>query len=363
MEDERVIEALYEGILKRAADSGGRQTYVLALRDGKPLADIVSDLLGSDEYRRKSAAIAPSRVLPDLTKLIPDKYVRTESDSVIFKASSVKDFDLLEDLIARHRYYDSLGVWTPKIDLDKRITAAIVGGLGARSCLELGCFSGSVLSVLQSQGVDVCGVELSHLAFVLAHDNIHQNLRFGDLLDLNFSEQFDVVLAMDILEHLNPTKLDRYIAKINALMQPNGFVYVNSPMFGTDDTFGSPFKSYVPEWRDEGDNVFWHHLHCDAQGWPMHGHLIWASPQWWEAAFASGGLVRDRRIEATIHGCLADFFDSYAPARKSFFVLRTPTPGFQPEYDALTAALTENICHTLQSATVSERPLRGAQPS
>ena len=72
--------------------------------------------------------------------------------------------ELMESLIQRHRYYDGLGVWSPFIDLDKEITAALVRGLGAHSCFELGCYTGPVLSLLAEAGVDVLGAEVSHTA-------------------------------------------------------------------------------------------------------------------------------------------------------------------------------------------------------
>jgi SAM-dependent methyltransferase len=228
-------------------------------------------------------------------------------------------------------------VWTFRIDLDKHVTAATVLGLGARNCLELGCFNGSVLSILSENALDVCGVEISHLAFLLAHSNIHENIRFGNLLDLHFDTTYDAILCMDILEHVSPFSLESYISRISRLLKPDGFVYVNSPMFGADDVFGTVFEAYLPGWQEAGPDDFWRHLHCDAKGWPMHGHLVWASPLWWERAFLAHGLVRDRDIEHALHELLCDFFDKFAPARRCFFVLRHSD--FSPDIAALTSSL------------------------
>ena len=142
------------------------------------------------------------------------------------------------------------------------------------------------------------------------------------MLDLNFDKTYDLFLGMDIIEHLNPLYLDQYISRIAQLVKKKGFVYINSPMFGRDDVFGEVFKAYLPEWRSAGENVFWDSIHCDAKGWPLHGHLIWASPKYWESAFLKHGLIRERTIEKTIHTLLAPFFEDCAPARRSFFVLK-----------------------------------------
>jgi SAM-dependent methyltransferase len=320
---DEILRELYLGLLGRPADSSGLESYLGALRQGTRLAEIIGDIVASEEFRsRNNSGLNPSITLPDLTKLYPEKYISKGPDSAIFVVSSDNDFSFIESLIVKHRYYDSLGVWAPKIDLDKRVTAAIVTGLGARSCLELGCFTGSVLSLLAEQGVEVCGVEVSHLAFLLAHANIHEKILFGNLTALQFDIAYDVFLGMDILEHLNPLYLERYISRISQLIKPDGFVYINSPMFGTDDVFGTAFEAYLPEWQHAGDGDFWRYMHCDAKGWPMHGHLVWASPRWWENAFLKHRLVRDRNIEGILHRLLECFFDRVAPARRSLFVLR-----------------------------------------
>jgi SAM-dependent methyltransferase len=341
LEHRDVVKALYLGLLDRYPDDGGLNLYLAQMRRGTGLSDIIRDITNSEEFKSRVLALLAPRTLPNLTELYPQHYVSTNQDSAIFRASNEKDFTLLESLIKKHRYYDSSGVWTSTIDVDKCVTAAIVRGLGARNCLELGCFTGSVLSVLADYGVDAWGVEVSHLALLLAHANVHERILFGDLLDLNFHTSYDTFLAMDILEHLSPFRLDLYLDRIAQITRPTGFVFLNSPMFGPDDIFGNAFDVYLPEWRQAGTGEFWRHIHCDAKGWPMHGHLVWASPQWWEQAFLKHGLVRDRDIESLLHGLLESFFRVVAPSRRSFFVLRRSH--FRPDVEAIGRMLSSTI--------------------
>ena len=318
-----LVHELYLGILGRPVDDNGLATYLHALRNGESPANIVRALVNSEEFTASRETPSLGRIeLPDLTRLYPEKYIRVDADMTVFRATSDDDFRFMQSLITKYRYYESYGVWAPIIDLDKRVTAAIVRGLGAQSILELGCFTGPVLSVLAEQGVEVCGVEISHLAFTLAYANVHERIRYGDLLELEFDRTYDVFLGMDILEHLNPLDLGEYISKIASLVKPGGFVYINSPMFGTDDVYGTVFTPYLEEWVAAGEEDFWRYMHCDAKGWPMHGHLVWASPKWWENLFREHGLVRERSIERGLHGILARFFDQVGPGRRGFFVLR-----------------------------------------
>ncbi len=75
------------------------------------------------------------------------------------------------------------------------------------------------------------------------------------------------------------------------LIKHDGFIFLNSPMFGTDDVFGTPFDVYFKEWQDAEQKDYWTDLHCDVKGWPVHGHLVWASPYWWENFFFNMDLL------------------------------------------------------------------------
>jgi 2-polyprenyl-3-methyl-5-hydroxy-6-metoxy-1,4-benzoquinol methylase len=324
---EQMARALYRGVLERDPDPTGLADKVQQLRSGSMLEHVIRGFISSPEFRsRLLQAAVPAAELPDLTQVMPERYRKETLGNItatIYTAQTDPDIARMAMLIEQHRYYDAFGVWSPVIDLDKEITAGIVRGLGARNCFELGCFTGPVLSVLADAGVSVVGAEVSHTAFAFAYPNIREAMLFGDLLDLEIDRRFDVVLCMDVLEHVPPLQLDRYIDKIVSLLADEGFVYINSPMYGNDATFGTVFQPYLEEWLSVGDRSFWRHWHCDEKGWPQHGHLVWASVNWWSQIFTAHGLVRDAAIEQVIHHHLAGFFEQ-APARRSLFVLRRP---------------------------------------
>jgi SAM-dependent methyltransferase len=322
-----VATALYRGLLEREPDRGGLRNWVEQLRSGAGLDQIIRTFINSPEFRsRVLKAAVPDIDLPDLTRAMPEMYRQeTVGDitATVYTARSDSDIARMTALIERHRYYDAFGVWSPVIDLDKEITAAIVRGLGARSCFELGCFTGPVLSLLAEAGISVAGADVSHTAFTFAYPNIREGMLFGDPLSLNIDRRFDVILCMDVLEHISPLELDRSIGKIVSLLDEDGFVYVNSPMYGADASFGTVFHAYLEEWQTVGDRSFWRHWPCDAKGWPEHGHLVWASVDWWSRLFEAHGLVRDHGIEQVVHHYLAGFFEN-TPGRRSLFVLRRP---------------------------------------
>jgi SAM-dependent methyltransferase len=322
---ERVAIALYRGILERKPDVAGFAEKVELLRSGQALERVIRALIRSPEFRSRFVrSLVPVVPLPDLKASIPDRY---EVQSVagapvaVYVAGGDADISLMASLIDKHRFYDRFGVWSPVIDPDKEITAAIVRGLGARSCFELGCFTGSVISLLADAGVSVLGTEVSHLAFAFAQPNIREAMIFGDLLALDIDRRFGVVLCMDVLEHISPLRLDHYIERLVSLIEEDGYLYLNAPMWGEDQIFGVFEEPYLEEWLTVGDESYWRHWPCDDKGWPIHGHLVWASPQWWERKFRDYGLVRDPEIEGTIHQDLAGFFKQ-VPGRRCLFVLR-----------------------------------------
>jgi SAM-dependent methyltransferase len=322
---ERVATALYRGILAREPDLPGLAQKAKGLRDGDMLEHVIRTFVASPEFQSRFLQdLVPPVPLPDLTALMPERYETQMANGYpakIYVAREDADMTLMASLIEKHRFYDRFGVWTPVIDFDKLLTAATVRGLGARSCFELGCFTGPVLSVLADAGVAVAGADVSHLAFSFAYPNIRDVLVFGDLLDLKIDRVFDVVLCMDVIEHLNPLLLDDYIAKIASLLDDNGAIYLNSPMWGHDRIFGIFEEPYLDEWQTVGDASCWRHWPCDHLGWPAHGHLVWGSPGWWERKFQQHGLVRDSVVETAIHQVLSPVFDR-TPGRRTCFVLR-----------------------------------------
>ena len=113
---------------------------------------------------------------------------------------------------ARLRYKDDLAPILPK---------------GAR-VLEIGCATGSLLSVLREDGHSVTGLDLSP-RFAQAASALHGiNVHLGDLLDVNFPDgAFDAVLVMGTIGNLRslPLKLKR----IRQLLTKSGVLLFNFP--------------------------------------------------------------------------------------------------------------------------------------
>src|SRR6516162_441983 len=243
---EEIVTDLYWGLLEREPDRVGLQSQAGLLHGGTALEHVVRGFIASPEFRaRMLAALVPPTDLPDLTQA-KNGNGRSPEEIVtgLYRGLLGRDPDRLGlqdqagSLHAGTALEHVVRSFVGSPEFRARMLAALVRALGARSCFELGCFTGPVLSLLSDSGVSVAGVDVSHLAFAFAYPNIRDSMIYGDLLGLDIAQRFDVVLCMDVLEHISPLRLDAYIDKILSILAEDGYVYMNSPMWCRDSVFG-----------------------------------------------------------------------------------------------------------------------------
>jgi hypothetical protein len=327
--DTAFIEAAYMEILGRPADQDGLDHYKRLLHEGLGRTAVLLSLMRSEEFTRRlrSPAAAP---MPSLRSLRPDRYRttidRTNGDSIdVFDAGSPADFDWLEGRILEHGYYEQPGVWNLGVDIDKRVIAEIVASFAPERALELGCAAGAVLEILEQHGVEAEGVEISVRAIAQATTSVRRRIHRGDVLSLDLPAVHDMVFGLDIFEHLNPNRMDAYLACLARITREDAFLFCNIPAFGMDAVFGTVFPLYVDGWQQEADaGRPFSSLHVDELGYPIHGHLTWADARWWVERFGAAGLTRDGEIERALHWKYDRYMEKRSPARRAFFVFAKP---------------------------------------
>lgn len=100
--------------------------------------------------------------------------------------------------------------------------------------LDLGCGNGSLTSYLVDQGYEMVGVEESKLGIDIAHENFPK-CKFiqGSIYDMPYDqlgERFDLVIAIDVIEHLfYPKELIRSAQKC---LKANGSLIITTPYHG-----------------------------------------------------------------------------------------------------------------------------------
>ncbi|MFI5183293.1 MAG: DUF4214 domain-containing protein [Vicinamibacteria bacterium] len=324
LSDTAFVEGAYRAVLGREADQDGLNYYRSRLREGESRTAVLLGLAASDEFARRVARPSPS--LPNLREQRPSHY-RREIDRTtgqpvwVFAASAPSDFDWLETRILENGYYEQPGVWNLGVDVDKRVMAEIIASFSPERALELGCAAGAVLECLEAAGIRAEGIEISSRAADQASPAIRPLIHRGDLLSLDLPSEYDVVFGLDVFEHLNPNRLDEYLARLTAVARRGGYLFCNVPAFGADPVFGTVFPKYLEGWEGERftDGPF-PLLHVDDLGYPLHGHLVWAESGWWVSRFEAQGLRRETGIELALHGKYDPYMDKRSRARKAFYV-------------------------------------------
>jgi SAM-dependent methyltransferase len=97
--------------------------------------------------------------------------------------------------------------------------------------LEIGCAGGFFLDEARKHGFETVGIETNGLMASHARDRLRLNVlhaRIEDVPDDAFEDRFDVVVLMDVLEHLpHPRAL---FGKLKSWMTPRGCVFVRGPL-------------------------------------------------------------------------------------------------------------------------------------
>jgi len=118
---------------------------------------------------------------------------------------------------------------TPRYIMRRYLVQKLLRGIKAREFLEVGSASGDILERLLTNGLKGTAVEISEKAYELLaqkfNDTARINLIHGDFFDLE--RQFDLVLALEVLEHLGDDR--GALRKFHSLLRPQGTLLLSVP--------------------------------------------------------------------------------------------------------------------------------------
>ena len=117
----------------------------------------------------------------------------------------------------------------------RRVELCLAECRGGGAILEVGFGSGLTFLNLNGLYKKIHGLDLScdvrEVAQVFAPLGIHPDLRNGNVLDMPYQDsQFDTVLLISVLEHLQPAELDRAFSEIRRVLRPGGQVVYGVPV-------------------------------------------------------------------------------------------------------------------------------------
>ena len=91
--------------------------------------------------------------------------------------------------------------------------------------LDIGCGGGILTEPLARLGAKVCGIDENENAIKVATDHAKKNKLNIDYKKMsfdkiNFSKKFDVIVCMEVLEHLYD--VDMLVSKVSQILKPSG---------------------------------------------------------------------------------------------------------------------------------------------
>ena len=109
--------------------------------------------------------------------------------------------------------------------------------------LDVGCSGGFFLSKFPSQRWERYGVEIAADAAEYAESHFDIPVRVGNIVELDFDEQFDLVMLRGVIEHFrDPISA---LGKCSKLLKPHGYLFITATPAG--DSFA--FEVYREKWR------------------------------------------------------------------------------------------------------------------
>jgi len=126
--------------------------------------------------------------------------------------------------------------------------------------LEVGCGKGPRVFALNNIGVNTIGIELSQWA--VDHAMLKEHIIQGDITDKDLNQSIvDLVITYDVLEHLEPTDLDKAIDNLTKISKK--YILISVPVIGDPNLENDPthkIKETKEWWINKFENKGCKHI-------------------------------------------------------------------------------------------------------
>jgi 2-polyprenyl-3-methyl-5-hydroxy-6-metoxy-1,4-benzoquinol methylase len=120
------------------------------------------------------------------------------------------------------------------------------------SWLDVGCGLGYLLDVAFDEGFAVSGIEFNKSAVEYIRSKYVYDVRHGDILKADFQKNFDVISAIDVIEHLHDPF--GFIRKLRQTIEPNGLLIIGT--MDSDSPISRLFGKRLEDFRRIREHLF-----------------------------------------------------------------------------------------------------------
>lgn len=181
-------------------------------------------------------------------------------------------------------------------------------GFANKKILEIGCGRGIVVNFLRQAGFDCYGVDLAE---VKTDEGLRPYIKTGidfTLLEKSFGSEVEVVMLLDVIEHLENEV--EFISQIKRFFPKLKNIFLTVParpeLFSNYDLYNGHYRRY---WPDRLADL------SRSCGWRMTGFSYFFHLLYWPAWLMSSGRIKrntkispPRGVMIFIHQVLAVFF-------------------------------------------------------
>jgi len=148
------------------------------------------------------------------------------------------NYQLLREYSDQYKkVYENFAAELERALIDKKIN------FGELKVLDIGCFTGEFLEILQRKGADVYGIELQKEAVEIANKKLGGRVYKADIMDNEFPNMnFDIISLLGLIEHV--TDPIRLLKKCSDLLKKNGIIFIQTPNSGS--LFARIMRKYWP---------------------------------------------------------------------------------------------------------------------
>jgi len=179
----------------------------------------------------------------------------------------------------------------------------IKGCLNPNKVIDLGCGPGIYVHELINVGVDAIGYELDPRAKDIPHV-IHKSL-------LDVQDKSDVVISLEVAEHLEPIHSQAMVDKVYETLEPGGtliWTAANVGQGGVDHINCRPKEYWIKKFTDKGmihcnslernlKNTLVSTIRTKLHGWLYYNLIVMYKEDWADDPSTAGSLIGPQQKE------------------------------------------------------------------